>query len=306
MEEEFYKIARKIFFWFFLVAFVVLLPLIIFYSLGYQFNSNLKRFQKTGVITIKSLPAGAQVYLENKKINQPTPCDIKEVLPGTYKVKLEKEGFYPYEVKVEVKSFMVSPLDAVLIPKIKDIEKIKADLDIYKFFIIEHLFGKKIIAFARDGIYVFNEDLDEIAKASPINLTEETLASIKDIKEGRNNFVFYNQKDIWLIDYGSWSIKKELTLEHIYKAAEPIRGVFFGFKDRYLIIQEGTKIIALDINIRDNSVIFEIYRLNNKDSEVYYDNSSDTLFIKDKLEPSRTFSLFKINVMKKIYEKGQD
>lgn len=292
---------RKIFFWFFFLAFIICIPLVIFYSLGYQFNPNLKRFEKTGIISIKSLPSGAEVYLEGKKIDEITPCDLKELLPGVYKMRLEKEGFYPYEVNVNVKSSLVFPLDVVLIPQIKDIEKIKAELNVYKFFVIEHIFGKKIIALSKDAIYLFNEDLEEIGKIVPVNLARLTLNSIKGIREGRNNFVFWDTSDIWLMDYGAWGIKKDLSLQHLYTAREPIKDVFFGFKDHYLIIQQRTKIIALDI--KNNSIVFEIYRLTDKNAEVYYDSSSDTLFIKDKLIPSNTFSLFKINVIKKFYEK---
>ena len=304
MEERFYKNTRKVLFWFFFLSFLIVIPLVIFSSLGYKFNLNLKHFQRTGVISIRSLPSHAEVYLQDKRLDKLSPCDISELLPARYRIRLEKEGFYPYEVNIEVKPALVSLLDAVLIPKIKDVEKIKPELNVYKFFVMEHLFGKIIIALAKEGIYIFNEDLEEIAKIAPIALSEEELTPIKGIKEGRNNFVFWNLEDIWLIDYGAWGIKKELTLEHLYKAPEPIETVFFGFKDRYLIIQAETKIIALDI--KNKNVVFEIYRLNSKDAQVYYDVSSDTLFIKDKLTSSEGFTLFKINVAKKIYEKGQD
>jgi len=272
--------------------------------LGYQFNPKLKHFQKTGVISIRSLPSQAEVYLQDKRVDKLSPCDIRELLPGRYRIRLEKENFYPYEVNIEVKPALVSLLDAMLIPRIKDIEKIKPESNVYKFFVMEHLFGKKIIALAKEGIYIFNEDLEEIAKVAPVALTEQELTSIKGIREGRNNFVFWNLEDIWLIDYGAWVVKKELTLEHLYKAPEPIETVFFGFKDHYLIIQTETKIIALDVKNRD--VVFGIYRLNSKEAQVYYDISSDTLFIKDKLPSSEKFTLFKINVAKKIYEKSQD
>ncbi|MCM8788032.1 MAG: PEGA domain-containing protein, partial [Candidatus Omnitrophica bacterium] len=151
MEARPYKIIRSILFWFFFFAFVICLPLVILYSLGYQFNHNLKCFQKTGIISIKSSPINAEVYLEGKKIEKLTPCDLKELLPGIYKIKIEKGGFYPYEINIEVKSSLVSELSVVLIPKIQDVEKIKLDRNFYKFFVMEHLFGKRIIAFAKDG-----------------------------------------------------------------------------------------------------------------------------------------------------------
>lgn len=302
MEDNVYRNIRKIFFWLFFLIFIIVLPLIIFYSLGYQFNRNLKRFQRTGIISIRSLPTDAEIYLNDKKINKETPFDIRNLLPNTYKIRLEKEGFYPYELNVEVKPFFVSVVDATLIPRIKDIEKIKEELSICNFFVIESFFGKKIVVLAKEGIFIFNEDLEELAKAN-LDLDTETLSSIKNIKEGKNRILLYNINNIWTLDYSLWGLKKDLVLEHIYKTDEEIKDVFFGFRDKYLIIQEKSKIVALDIK---NKIIFDIYKLNSSDAKVYYDSSSDTLFIKDKIFGLNTTSLFKINISKKIYEKVSD
>ncbi|MCM8819378.1 MAG: hypothetical protein NC925_01110 [Candidatus Omnitrophica bacterium] len=64
----------------------------------------------------------------------------------------------------------------------------------------------------------------------------------------------------------------EKSLAHLYQSPQSIKEVFFGFKDRYLIVQDGQKIIAKDI--KNKEAIFEIYQLNNADAEVYYDNST--------------------------------
>ncbi|MCX7661561.1 MAG: hypothetical protein N2Z79_02610, partial [Candidatus Omnitrophica bacterium] len=63
---------RKIFFWIFFFAFVITLPLVLFYSLGYRFNPYLKHFQKTGIISIKSFPQNAEVYLQGNRIKEVT------------------------------------------------------------------------------------------------------------------------------------------------------------------------------------------------------------------------------------------
>jgi hypothetical protein len=304
MTDNVYKILRKIFFWFFFLAFIISTPVVVFYSLGYKFNFQAKRFEKTGIISIKSLPDGAEVYLNQKRLNKTTPCNLRELRPAKYKIRLEKEGFYPYEKEIEVKSGYVFPLDVVLLPKIKDVEKIKQDLDIIKFFVVEHIFGKRIVAFSKDSIYILNEDLEEIAKVSPLNMDEESINSIKGIKEIKNNFIFFSPTDIWGFDYGASLAKKENCLEHLYKSDEPIKEIFFGLKDRYIIIHKDSEVLAIDMKHKD--VIFKIYQLNSKDAQVYYDSSSDVLFVSDKVYPSESFSLFKIEMAKKIYESKKD
>ena len=302
MEDNIYKNIRKISFWLFFLIFIITLPFVVFYSLGYQFNPNLKQFQRTGIISIKSFPSGVEIYLDGKRINRQTPFDIRNLLPGTYKIKLEKDGFYPYELSVEVRPSFVSVIDATLIPKIKDIEKIKEELNICNFFVIESFLGKKIVVLAKEGIFIFNEDLEELAKVST-DLDIETLSSIRNIKEGKNKILLYNENNIWAVDYSLWGLKKDLAFEHIYKTDGEIKDVFFGFRDKYLIIQEKSKIVAFDIK---NKIIFEIYKINSFDAKVYYDSSSDTIFIKDKILGLNTVSLFRINISKKIYEKVSD
>ncbi|MCX7661926.1 MAG: PEGA domain-containing protein [Candidatus Omnitrophica bacterium] len=300
--ERTYRILRGFFFWLFVFSFAIGSPIIIFYSLGYKFDSQTKYFQKTGMISIKSMPQGAEVYLQNKNLKKFTPCILRELLPGEYKLRIEKEGFYPYEINVKVEPSLVSELNIILIPKIEEVEKLSIEDNFYKFFVTEHIFSRRMIAFAKEAIYILNEDLEEVAKIAPLNLTEEEIQSIKGIKESRGNLVFWTPNNIWIMDNGFWS-KKDIKIEHIYASKEPIKEIFFGLKDRYLIIHQGLKVLALDLK---NKILFPVYELNDKEAEIYCDSYSDLLFIKDKLPTVEKFSLFKINIAKKIYERTKD
>jgi hypothetical protein len=163
-EKSYYLFLRKLFFWLFSFSFILFTPVIVYYSLGYKFDIKSKKFLKTGAISIKTFPKGISVYLDGKKINETSPCILRDLMPQEYTIDLEKEGFYPYSVTVEVKPSFIEKVDVFLVPQMGDVKKLAADLYIYKFFIIKHLFGKKILAFTDKGIYSIDDDFKTIKK----------------------------------------------------------------------------------------------------------------------------------------------
>ncbi len=114
------KKKRKIIFFLFIIAFFIISFFTVSYAIGYRFNftwpPRLNQFlQKTGMINIETKPEGAMVYFDNnpKKnfINNlldknnyiKTPAKIKNVLPGEYKIKLKKDGYWEWEKRITVK-----------------------------------------------------------------------------------------------------------------------------------------------------------------------------------------------------------
>ena len=68
-------------------------PYLIFYGLGYKYNFQKNRLEKTGVFFIKSFPRGAQIYLDGKKQKKETPTQITRLLAKVYEVKIAKDGY---------------------------------------------------------------------------------------------------------------------------------------------------------------------------------------------------------------------
>lgn len=300
-EEARYLTFRRMFFSLFLIAFFVLAPIIVFLSLGYKFDFGTKKFQRTGAISISTTPKEAEIYLDGKKINEVTPCVLRELLPKKYTLTLEKNDFYAYKIPLEVKSSFVSEINVTLVPKMKHIEKLKLNLNIYKFFVIEHFFGREIIAFTDKGIYFLNEDFENAEKIIPLRIDEALLNTIEGIREDKEKLVFWNQNNIWLVNMSLAQAKEEMTTELIYSTKEMINNVFFGLKGKYLIIHDGMRVIAQDI--KNYNVTFPVLELESVISKIFYDTASDTLYIKDKILPSDTFSLFKINLRELMRER---
>ncbi len=113
--------SKKIRDWLFLI-FIALFVLITFfvsiYATGYSFKLGWplrfnQIFQKTGMLIIDSEPSGAVVYLNGDRLRQSflldlgrsdtmTPNKIKNLAPGEYILRLEKEGYWPLEKKIMI------------------------------------------------------------------------------------------------------------------------------------------------------------------------------------------------------------
>ncbi|MDD5044501.1 MAG: PEGA domain-containing protein [Candidatus Omnitrophica bacterium] len=303
MKERTYLIFRRLFFWLSFFTFVVFTPVIVYYSLGYKFDASSHKFVKTAALSIKTSPKGIDVVLSGKRLKDTSPCVIRGLLPREYTVLLEKEGFYPYRVHVLLKPSTVAELDIVLIPKTKTADKIKFDFNIYKFFVSRRFLGEKIVAFTDKGIYFLDKDFKNAKLISSVPLLEDLASSIEGFKEGDSRLAFWNKSDVWITQVLEPFSKEESKIGVIYKATERIKEVFFGLGDRYLIIQDGVKIVTQDV--RNPAINFLLFALESENAEVFYDNASEILYIRDWAAGENKFSLFKIELMSLINERKE-
>ena len=114
------KKTRDYIFYFFIFFFVTGTVLISLYASGYKFNLSwplkFNRFLiKTGMIAVDTVPSGAVVYLNdipqsNLSLNPfkteylTTAAKVKNVLPGEYTLRLEREGYWPFQKKISIYS----------------------------------------------------------------------------------------------------------------------------------------------------------------------------------------------------------
>lgn len=111
---------RRIIFSLFALAFVVSAIGVLLYSNGYRFNLGSGWFEKTGVVTIDSVPTNAIISLGTattgsfwqRSISQvkpyKTPARVTYVLPGKYHVVLSKDGFWDFARDIDVKAGVTS------------------------------------------------------------------------------------------------------------------------------------------------------------------------------------------------------
>jgi hypothetical protein len=113
------KVRDRLFF-IFVIVFVIMTILTSLYASGYKFNLSWplkfnRLLQKTGMLNVATIPKNAYIFLNNKqqtgavfslikKDFLTTPNKIKNLLPGEYTLRLERDGYWPYERKIRIDS----------------------------------------------------------------------------------------------------------------------------------------------------------------------------------------------------------
>ncbi|NQU83674.1 MAG: PEGA domain-containing protein, partial [Parcubacteria group bacterium] len=83
----------------------------------YRYNFVKNKIEKTGILVLDSEPNGATVFIDEKKQKKSTETRIKNLLPDTYLVRVEKEGYYAWEKILEIKSKLTTFAENILLFK---------------------------------------------------------------------------------------------------------------------------------------------------------------------------------------------
>ena len=132
MDERIKRIIILIF----SVLFCVGCTLAILYSQGYRFDFRNKKFIKTGGLFLKTIPRQSEVYLDGK-FKKKTNILFGEVffnnlIPRKYKITIQKEGYFPWEKSLEVKSGVVTEAKKIILFP-KNLEFLALDSKIKEF-----------------------------------------------------------------------------------------------------------------------------------------------------------------------------
>jgi hypothetical protein len=92
----------------------------IFLAKGYSFSPSEKRIVGSGIVTIKSEPDAASVFIDGH-LTTATNATISSLTPKTYTIKVVKEGYIPWEKQITVKEGLVNDIKVTLFPSIPSI-----------------------------------------------------------------------------------------------------------------------------------------------------------------------------------------
>jgi len=106
---------RKIFFYLFLMIYIVFCPFVILYALGMRVNTNTKSIQKTGIISVSTIPAEADVTLNQRHFPKKTPTIIRNLPPGNYSLTLSLKNYLPWEKILTVKEEKATMAENILL-----------------------------------------------------------------------------------------------------------------------------------------------------------------------------------------------
>ncbi len=96
----------------------------ILYGKGYRisFKQNIPEINKTGLLVVNSSPNGAQVFIDNH-LTTATNNTIN-LPPGIYDIKIQKEGYFPWQKKLKIQAEVVTKAETILFPVAPKLESI--------------------------------------------------------------------------------------------------------------------------------------------------------------------------------------
>ena len=149
-----------------LLSAAVLTVLVIFFARGYHFSRKTGKIEKTGLLVLTSNPNGASIFI-NGHLTDATNTTIK-LAPEIYQVKIEKEGYIPWEKKLVVAEGLVTAADVALFPALPELRPLT-------FFEVENA------VLSPDGTKIaFLTSIPEKAGIWILNLSTQTLALIRN------------------------------------------------------------------------------------------------------------------------------
>jgi len=117
--------SRRLLLLFFSVLFLIIAPLLIVYGLGYKYNWQRHTWQQTGVFFIKSYPKSAEIIINNDRNKKTTPTQITGLLPDTYTVRIQKNGYRSWTKNLTIEPQLTTFIEDVSLfyeqPKAKQI-----------------------------------------------------------------------------------------------------------------------------------------------------------------------------------------
>lgn len=107
-----------------LLSLITATALVVLYGKGYRisFAQDTPKIDKTGLLVVNSTPNGAQVLIENH-LTTATNNTIN-LSPGIYNIKIQKEGYFPWQKKLKIEKEVVTKVEATLYPVAPKLESI--------------------------------------------------------------------------------------------------------------------------------------------------------------------------------------
>ena len=271
------KKSRTILFSICAILFFLIAPTITLYSMGYRIDFDSKKIVQTGGFYFKVLPKNVQILID-EKIKRKTDIFfgsilIKNLLPKEYKVQIKKEGYLPWEKKLEIKEKEVTEAkNIVLIPGKPRFEILGNGIE--NFFFSPN--GKKIILKDKEGLKLF--DIEGKVENYPIEALSKKIEEIVFSSDSQKILLKINSK-FKLLDL----TKLPLSSTNLDFLDPEIKEITFHPKDftKIFFLKNG-EIFQADLEKKE-TILFEKDILTYKISggNIYFLNNLGFLFKSD-------------------------
>lgn len=187
-------------FYFFIIAFVFGTIFLSIYASGYKFNLKLpldfnRILIRTGMLNLNSSPRGSKIFLNGKEIPSDdwrpwkksyltTPAKMKNLLPGSYELTIEKDGYWPFKTDVVVNSGLTTFFE--------DINLFKADNPTIKV-ITDETSEEEDMFLSPNNRYLYLKDSAQI-----IDIEKDEKMDLKEVFKKITNDTLSPETALWL------------------------------------------------------------------------------------------------------------
>ncbi len=294
-------VVRYIAFFFSLTLYLTLLPIILSYSLGYHIDFHKLIIYKTGILSIRSTPSGASIYINGKLYQDITPARIEELRPGTYSIEVKREEFFPWQKDLSVRSNMVTRAENILLfPTLQVTEKV-SDRETDNFFIPDD--RSQIYYMAKSGLYKSNIDGSNLKKLSSYSKWPSDIIGKKLSPDGKK-ILYFNEYCIWVIYLDGPKLVKDGDIaeaEEVLRGPDIIKDVFWHSGSNHIILVAGRDIDVLEIGKGGGKNIVTLNKCSGQPQGVYYDVYNDSLYYND--SPAGKSKLYRLDLREKFFGK---
>ncbi|MBI2677005.1 MAG: carboxypeptidase regulatory-like domain-containing protein [Candidatus Yanofskybacteria bacterium] len=255
--------TRKLIFYLSVLVFLLMGTLILSFAFGFRYDFQNNRLIKTGSIVIKT-NVSAKIYVDDKLEGETSffsgTFSKKNLLPGKYSLKIQKNGYQTWQKSVMVEEGLISYFGNVFLPLNEPKEETLASREILD----EYLESLKL----------------KVEVPAIFDLPEKGVVGFS-VFSGESAVVWATNHEIWIL----WSrntdyqpIRKAGEKELVTRLSGNIKSVYWHKSGGYVFLRLGTKFIMLETDVRGGVNTYTLYdNLGVKDI-VWYDSGLDKIF----------------------------
>jgi hypothetical protein len=279
------------------------LPYIISFALGYKFDRRSYKFTKTGLISIKTQPSGASVFFDNMLLYDKTPVTINELLPGSYALRMELPGHYPYFSNVTVEEGKVTRVEKVILfPLRPDVKKLNKEV-VTNFFIDE----------PKGAVYYVNDEERSVYRSDLDGAHFERIANFQAIfpvpkkwkqSPDRERLLYYNTNQLGIVTVAAGD--KLLSAQEqsfiINYAPGGIIEAYWHSDSYHLVLVTYSKVEIVEA--KTSTAPVPIINLNKRNTSSFYDLRADILYFLDSQKANDGLfydNVYKLELNTKLY-----
>lgn len=217
------KIKRTLFYSA-VAVFLLLSYIILLYAQGYKYSFSEGKFQRTGAISLKA-NTGAKIYLDDELRGDTSffgnSYSIDRLLPGTYKLIIQKENYASWHKNIIVEEGFVTDFPNILLLPEEGEEEQKL--------------------FEEVGLLFKELDLTK-----PASLSSEIISQIpKEIKGSRlskseNKIAWWTNNEVWILwlsDQNYQPFYKKGDKELVTRFVQPIQNIIWFRGEDHLVLE---------------------------------------------------------------------